>query len=128
RADVFGLATAMPMVAVSSIGAGGGSVAWQDARGMLRVGPRSAGADPGPACYGRGGEEPAVTDALVALGLLDPGNFLGGSLVLDGESAVAALGRLGRAIGLDVEETARGVYPLPPGPLKPSAAGAPGEP
>ena len=112
RADVFGLATAMPMVAVSSIGAGGGSIAWQDARGMLRVGPRSAGADPGPACYGRGGQEPAVTDALVALGLLDPGNFLDGRLVLDGESAVAALGRLGRGVGLDVEETARGVYRL----------------
>ena len=112
RAEVFGLATAMPMVAVSSVGAGGGSIAWQDARGMLRVGPRSAGADPGPACYGRGGQEPAVTDALVALGLLDPGNFLGGRLVLDGESAVAALGRLGRAVGLDVEGTARGVYRL----------------
>src|SRR5439155_1721172 len=112
RAEVFGLATAMPMVAVSSVGAGGGSIAWQDARGMLRVGPRSAGADPGPACYGRGGQEPAVTDALVALGLLDPGNFLGGRLVLDGESAVAALGRLGRAVGLDAEGTARGVYRL----------------
>ena len=112
RAEVFGLATAMPMVAVSSVGAGGGSIAWQDARGMLRVGPRSAGADPGPACYGRGGQEPTVTDALVVLGLLDPGNFLGGRLVLDGESAVAALGRLGRAVGLDAEGTARGVYRL----------------
>src|SRR6185295_4037995 len=95
RAELFGLWTGMSMVAVSSIGAGGGSLAWRDARGVLRVGPRSAGAEPGPACYGRGGEEPAVTDALVVLGLVDPRNFLGGRVVLDGESAVAALGRLG---------------------------------
>jgi N-methylhydantoinase A len=100
------------MVAVDSIGAGGGSIAWRDARGVLRVGPRSAGADPGPACYGRGGTEPAVTDALVALGLIDPRNFLGGRVVLDGESAVAALGQLGRTVGLGPEETARGVYRL----------------
>src|SRR5438132_1522452 len=112
RSELFGLWTGLSMVAVDSIGAGGGSIAWVDARGVLAVGPRSAGADPGPACYARGGSEPAVTDALVALGLLDPGNFLGGRLVLDGESAVAALGRLGRAVGLDAEGTARGVYRL----------------
>jgi N-methylhydantoinase A len=100
------------MVAVGSIGAGGGSVAWVDARGCLRVGPRSAGAEPGPACYGRGGTEPAVTDALVALGLIDPQSFLGGRFVLDGERAVAALGRLGRAAGLDAEAAARGVHRL----------------
>jgi N-methylhydantoinase A len=112
RAELFGLWTGMPMVGVSSIGAGGGSVAWRDVRGVLRVGPRSVGAEPGPACYGRGGTEPAVTDALVALGLLDPGNFLGGRLRLDGESAVAALGRLGASLGLDAAATARGVYRL----------------
>jgi N-methylhydantoinase A len=112
RAEVFGLSTAMAMVAVSSIGAGGGSVAWRDARGLLAVGPRSAGADPGPACYGRGGEEPTVTDALVALGLIDPRNFLGGRLLLDGERAIASLARLGRGLGLDGEQTARGVYRL----------------
>jgi N-methylhydantoinase A len=112
RAELLGLWTGMPMVAVSSIGAGGGSVAWRDARGALRVGPRSVGADPGPACYGRGGTEPAVTDALVALGLIDPGNFLGGRVRLDGEAAVAALGRLGDALGLDAATTARGVYRL----------------
>ncbi|HYR96876.1 MAG TPA: hydantoinase/oxoprolinase family protein [Candidatus Binatus sp.] len=112
RAELFGLWTGLSMVAVDSIGAGGGSVAWRDARGVLRVGPRSAGADPGPACYGRGGTEPAVTDALVALGLIDPRNFLGGRVVLDGESAVAALGGLGRTVGLDAKETARGVYRL----------------
>jgi N-methylhydantoinase A len=112
RAELFGLWTGLAMVAVGSIGAGGGSIAWRDARGMLRVGPRSAGAEPGPACYGRGGTEPAVTDALVALGLLDPRNFLGGALVLDDEGAVAALGRLGRTLGLDPDATARGVYRL----------------
>ncbi len=112
RAELFGLWTGLAMVAVGSIGAGGGSVAWRDARGVLRVGPRSVGAEPGPACYGRGGAEPAVTDALVALGLVDPGNFLGGRLLLDGESAVAALGRLGRTMGLDPDRTARGVYRL----------------
>src|SRR5262249_30363272 len=70
------------------------------------------GADPGPACYGRGGTEPAVTDALVVLGLIDPRRFLGGRVVLDGESAVAALGALGKTLGLDAEETARGVHRL----------------
>jgi N-methylhydantoinase A len=112
RTELFGLWTGLSMVAVDSIGAGGGSIGWVDARGLLTVGPRSAGADPGPACYGRGGTEPAVTDALVALGLIDPRNFLGGRLVLDGESAVAALGRLGGRLGLDVEATARGIYRL----------------
>jgi N-methylhydantoinase A len=112
RAELFGLWTGLSMVAVDSIGAGGGSLASRDARGVLRVGPRSAGADPGPACYGRGGTEPAVTDALVALGLIDPRNFLGGRVVLDGESAIAALGRLGRTVDLGPDETARGVYRL----------------
>src|SRR5439155_11352140 len=101
RTELFGLWTGLSMVAVDSIGAGGGSIASVDARGVLSVGPRSAGAEPGPACYGRGGREPAVTDSLVVLGLIDPRNFLGGRVVLDGESAVAALGGLGRRLGLD---------------------------
>lgn len=112
RAQLFGLWTGMPMIAVDSIGAGGGSVGWRDARGVLRVGPESVGADPGPACYGRGGTAPAVTDALVALGLIDPRNFLGGRVLLDGESAIAALGRLGATLGLDAPATARGMYRL----------------
>jgi len=112
RAEVASLATALSTVAVGSIGAGGGSVGWRDARGLLRVGPRSVGADPGPACYGRGGSEPALTDALVALGLIDPQNFLGGRMVLDGEGAVAAVARLGRAVGLEAAATARGMYRL----------------
>jgi len=112
RAELFGLWTGMSTVAVESIGAGGGSVAWADARGALRVGPRSAGADPGPACYGRGGTEPAVTDALVVLRLVPPGRFLGGRIVLDGESALAALAALGSRVGLGPEDTARGIYRL----------------
>ena len=112
RAEIAGLPTALATVAVGSIGAGGGSVGWSDARGCLRVGPRSVGADPGPACYGRGGTEAALTDALVALGLIDPRNFLGGRLALDGEGAVAALARLGGPLGLDAAATARGMYRL----------------
>ena len=72
----------MPVVDVSSIGAGGGSIAWLDAAGVLKVGPRSAGADPGPACYGRGGTEPTLTDAFLACGFLNPENFVGGRLRL----------------------------------------------
>ena len=75
--------TALSLVDVESIGAGGGSLGWVDARGMLRVGPRSAGAVPGPACYGRGGDQATVTDALVVLGYIDPNRFLGGDFALD---------------------------------------------
>jgi N-methylhydantoinase A len=79
---------------------------------VLRVGPRSAGAEPGPACYGRGGAEPAVTDALVVLGLIDPYNFLGGRLPLADESAIAAVARLAHSVGLGAEEAAVGMYRL----------------
>lgn len=83
--------TGFPSVDVKSVGAGGGSIAWVDDGGLLRVGPRSAGADPGPACYARGGTEPTVTDAAVLLGYIDPGNFLGGALPLDAAQARQAL-------------------------------------
>ena len=76
--EVGGRALALPMVDVHTVGAGGGSIAWRDAGGALRVGPRSAGADPGPACYGRGGEEPTVTDANLLLGYLDAALAAGG--------------------------------------------------
>jgi N-methylhydantoinase A len=99
----------MPAVDIASIGAGGGSIARVDAAGVLKVGPASAGADPGPACYGRGGEEPTVTDAYVTLGLIDPARFLGGELALDEEAARAACGRVGRALGLDAEDAAEAV-------------------
>ena len=82
-------------VDVRSIGAGGGSIAWIDSGGLLRVGPESAGADPGPACYGRGGTKPTVTDAALVLGYLDPDHFLGGAMELDTEAARAALATLG---------------------------------
>jgi N-methylhydantoinase A len=99
----------MPAVDVSSIGAGGGSLAWVDREGVLKVGPRSAGAVPGPACYGRGGLEPTVTDAYVVSGILNPGRFLGGTLTLQPELAHNALARLGQQIGLSAAETADAV-------------------
>jgi N-methylhydantoinase A len=107
--EVGGRALALPMVDVHTVGAGGGSVAWRDAGGALRVGPRSAGADPGPACYGRGGEEPTVTDANLLLGYLDSGSPLAGGVELDRDAAEGAVGGLGRELGLDAEETAAGI-------------------
>lgn len=112
RAEMGQFPTALTAVDISSIGAGGGSIAWIDARGLLRVGPKSAGSVPGPACYGRGGEEPTVTDATVAMGLIDPGYFLGGTIALDGERAVAALERVAAPLGYSVDEAASGVYRL----------------
>jgi len=109
RGRLMGVWTALSLVDVESIGAGGGSLGWVDARGMLRVGPRSAGAVPGPACYGRGGSDATVTDALVVLGFIDPQRFLGGDFELDPAAAQAACARLGSALGLGAEETAWGV-------------------
>lgn len=91
----------MPAVDVSSIGAGGGSIAWTDASGVLKVGPKSAGADPGPACYGRGGTLPTITDAYVVMGIVDPAKFLGGELKLDPGKAAAAIDGIAAALGLD---------------------------
>lgn len=99
----------MPAVGVSSIGAGGGSVAWLDQVGVLKVGPRSAGADPGPACYGRGGQEPTLSDAFLVCGFLNPANFVGGRLRLHPEAAATALAPLGQALGLDVDGTAEAI-------------------
>jgi len=100
----------VPMLDVDAIGAGGGSIAYVDAGGAFRVGPRSAGASPGPACYGRGGEEPTVTDAQVVLGRLDPDLFLGGDLAIDRDLAHRAIEtHLAGPLGLSVTETALGV-------------------
>ncbi len=99
-----------PMVAVESIGAGGGSVAYADSAGALKVGPRSAGAVPGPACYGQGGTEPTVSDANLMLGYLNPERVYGGAIRLDGKRAEAALAALGRRVGLAGLELARGVF------------------
>ncbi|HKP89151.1 MAG TPA: hydantoinase/oxoprolinase family protein, partial [Thermoleophilaceae bacterium] len=91
------------------IGAGGGSIAWIDEGGALRVGPRSAEAVPGPACYGRGGEEPTVTDANLVLGYLDAGSPLAGGVDLDADAAHAAVKRLAGELGLGVDEAAAGI-------------------
>jgi N-methylhydantoinase A len=109
RGDLMGIYTALPRVDVESVGAGGGSLAWIDERGMIRVGPRSAGSSPGPVCYGRGGTEPALTDALLVLGYIDADRFLGGRMKLDRAAAVAACARLGEPLGLDAEEAAWGI-------------------
>jgi N-methylhydantoinase A len=106
---VAGVPIKLPMVDVHTVSAGGGSIAWVDAGQALRVGPTSAGADPGPAAYGRGGEEPTVTDANLYLGYLADGAELGGEVRLDRRLAEAALRRVGARIGLDSEETARGI-------------------
>ncbi|GAA4787486.1 hydantoinase/oxoprolinase family protein [Actinomycetospora chlora] len=103
---------ALPAMAVHSIGAGGGSVAWVDQRGALRVGPRSAGAVPGPACYGRGGTEPTVTDALAVLGILDPARFMGGASTFDTDAARAAFTPIATATGLGTEDAARAVLDI----------------
>jgi N-methylhydantoinase A len=112
RGEVMGVWTALPLVDVESISAGGGSIGWVDARGMLRVGPVSAGSVPGPACYGKGGTQPAVTDALVVLGYIDPDQFLGGDMTLDADAAFRACEAVGRQLGLDAEETAWGIREL----------------
>ncbi|MGH8875685.1 MAG: hydantoinase/oxoprolinase family protein, partial [Acidimicrobiia bacterium] len=106
---VDGYPCRLPSVAVHTVGAGGGSVGWRDAGGSLRVGPRSAGAEPGPACYGRGGSEPTVTDADLVLGRLDPKGRLAGAVPLDLEAARSALAPLGGALGLDIGEAALGM-------------------
>ena len=99
-----------PMVDVNTIGAGGGSIAWIDAAGGLRVGPRSAGAEPGPACYGRGGDEATVTDASVLLGYLNAKQFAGGTMTLDVSAAERALQALGDKLGLDAVAAAAGIH------------------
>lgn len=106
--EIAGRTIALPMVDIHTVGAGGGSVGWRDPGGALRVGPRSAGAVPGPACYGRGGTEPAVTDANVVLGRIG-GAALAGGLALDREAAAAAVDALGGQVGLDRVACAEGI-------------------
>ena len=107
--QVAGYPLALPKVDVHTIGAGGGSIAWVDAGGALRVGPHSAGAEPGPACFGRGGQEPTVTDAHLVLGHLLPDFPLGNLPRLDVEKARAAVAHLARNLGLSLEAAARGI-------------------
>jgi len=102
----------VPSLNVRSVGAGGGSIAHvPEVTGALRVGPQSAGADPGPACYGRGGEEPTVTDANVVVGHLPP-QLLGGEMQLDVDAAKAAVQKIGEALGLDLHEAAEGILDI----------------
>ena len=97
------------MLDIESVGAGGGSIAWKDSSGRLNVGPRSAGASPGPACYGNGGLEPTVTDADVVLGILNPATFLNGRMKIDVSLAEKAVADLGREFELPVHEMAAGI-------------------
>jgi len=105
----WGLPVAVPVTDLTTIGAGGGSLAWIDKGGMLRVGPQSAGAEPGPACYGRGGTQATVTDANLVLGRLNPNYFLGGSIRLDVTAAERALRALAERLGLDATRAAQAV-------------------
>ncbi len=110
--EVAGYPLLVPMIDIHTIGAGGGSIAFIDDGGAFRVGPRSAGASPGPACYGLGGTEPTVSDANVVLGRIDPGRFLGGELKLDREAATRAVATLAERAGLGLLETAEGIITI----------------
>ncbi|MEE6165483.1 MULTISPECIES: hydantoinase/oxoprolinase family protein [unclassified Mycolicibacterium] len=106
--DLLGISS----VDIRSIGAGGGSIAWIDEGGLLRVGPQSAGSEPGPACYGRGGTDPTLSDAACVLGYFDPDYFLGGRMELDVQAAERAIAKLANAFGLSIHETAWGILSL----------------
>jgi N-methylhydantoinase A/oxoprolinase/acetone carboxylase beta subunit len=108
---IDGYTVRVPMVDVTAIGAGGGSIAWLDGAGSLRVGPHSAGSEPGPACYGRGGDQPTVTDASLVLGYIDPAQFAGGMLALQPALARAAIERaIARPLDMTVEDAALGIH------------------
>ncbi len=109
EATVAGYPVRLPQIDIHTVSAGGGSIAWADAGGALRVGPHSAGSLPGPVCYGRGGTEPTVTDANLYLGYLADGAVLGASVRLDREAAVRAITRLGETLGLSADRTAQGI-------------------
>jgi N-methylhydantoinase A len=102
----WGVPVQIPMIDIRTIGAGGGSIAWIDKGGMLQVGPHSAGARPGPACYSRGGSEATVTDANLVLGRINPDNFLGGRMRLDARAARQAIGRVAEQLGQEIEASA----------------------
>ena len=116
--ELDGIPLRIPLIDIQTVGAGGGSIAWVDRAGALRVGPRSAGALPGPACYGAGGEEPTLTDAHLVLGHLDPARFLGGEKVLVPDLARRALGRIARRLGAGVRETAEAIVSVSRGHLE----------
>ncbi|WP_102224585.1 hydantoinase/oxoprolinase family protein [Acidimangrovimonas sediminis] len=109
EAVVHGYPIKAPMLDINTVGAGGGSIAWIDTGGFLKVGPQSAGADPGPVCYGRGNEEPTVTDANIVLQVLNPTHILGGRLAVHRDLAVKAVERMAGRLGLGTMETAQGI-------------------
>ncbi|MFC4625236.1 hydantoinase/oxoprolinase family protein [Daeguia caeni] len=102
----------VPMIQVETLGAGGGSIGWIDPLGLLQVGPQSAGSEPGPACYGRGGTEPTTSDANLVLGYLNPEGLLGGKLPLDVEKARAAIKRVANPLGITIEQAAYGMFAI----------------
>lgn len=106
---ISGYPVRIPSIDISTIGAGGGSIGWIDSGGILKVGPKSAGADPGPACYMRGGQEATITDARVVLGHLNNKTLLGGRLPIDSDLSYKAVQKLADKIGMDVMETAKGI-------------------
>jgi N-methylhydantoinase A len=110
--EVHGYPLKTPALDIHTVGAGGGSIAFIDSGGLLKVGPRSSGAAPGPVCYGLGNEEPTVTDANVVLGTLNPEHLLGGRMKIDRARAEAAIERLGARLGLDVMTTAQGIVSI----------------
>ncbi len=110
--SIAGFPLMVPMIDIHTIGAGGGSIAWRDAGGTFRVGPRSAGSQPGPAAYGRGGKLPTVTDANVVLGRLSKDNFLGGEMTLDGPAAEAVVTDFAKTMDLTVHECAEGILTI----------------
>ncbi len=106
------LPISVPTIDIHTIGAGGGSIAWVDEGGHLQVGPQSAGADPGPACYSKGGQEATFTDAALQIGFLDPNNFLGGEIDIDPALAEAAISRLSGQLGMGAQEVAAGIVSI----------------
>lgn len=110
--DVADFPVRLPMVDINTVGAGGGSIAWFDRDGLLKVGPTSAGAIPGPACYGQGGQQATVTDANVVLGRLSARGLLGGSMALDIEAAQRVIAKIAERIGIAVEQTAQGILDI----------------
>jgi len=107
-----GIPIKVPVIELIEIGAGGGSIAHVDELGLLKVGPESAGADPGPACYGKGGEKPTVTDADLILGYLNPDYFLGGNMTLYPDAASKAMRSLAKYLGISIQEVARGILEI----------------
>ncbi|MBM3510478.1 MAG: hydantoinase/oxoprolinase family protein [Alphaproteobacteria bacterium] len=110
--DVAGFPVRLPMLDVNTVGAGGGSIAWFDKDGLIKVGPRSAGAVPGPACYGRGGTQPTVSDANLLLGRLDPSGLLGGAMPLDRAAARRAITPVAERLGMTAERAAHGILAI----------------